>query len=230
MTLDAIVLISGGLDSCVTAAIARTETSRLGALHVGYGQRTAERELRAFEEITEHLGIAERLVTSIGFLAEIGGSSLTDTTIPVSEANLRAQSPPSSYVPFRNTHLLSIAVSWAEVCGACRVFIGAVEEDSSGYPDCRRAYFDEFERLVALGSRLEGFTVATPLIAMRKSDIVREGMRLGAPLHLTWSCYSESEVACGVCDSCALRLRGFQEAGVADPLPYRVRPDYVRWS
>ncbi|GMV35934.1 MAG: 7-cyano-7-deazaguanine synthase [Fimbriimonadales bacterium] len=228
MTLDAIVLVSGGLDSCVTAAIARNETSRLGALHVSYGQRTAARELRAFEEIADALGFEDRLVTDIGYLAQIGGSSLTDPSIPVTVADLEAKSPPSSYVPFRNTHLLSIAVSWAEVCGARQVFIGAVEEDSSGYPDCRRAYFDQFERLVALGSRLEGFTVATPLIALRKSDIVREGLRLEAPLHLTWSCYSESEVACGVCDSCALRLRGFQEAGVEDPLPYRVRPDYSR--
>lgn len=228
MALDAIALISGGLDSCVAAAIARRETQRLGALHVSYGQRTAARELRAFEEVVAALGIEDRLVTNVGYLAQIGGSSLTDTSIPVSQADLQAREPPNTYVPFRNTHLLSIAVSWAEVTGARRVYIGAVEEDSSGYPDCRRVYFDEFERLVALGSRLEGLEVATPLIAMRKSDIVREGLRLNAPLHLTWSCYAETQVACGICDSCALRLRGFQEAGVEDPLPYRVRPDYSR--
>lgn len=226
MRLGAIALLSGGMDSCVTAAIAAMENEAVGALHVAYGQRTAAREREAAEAVFQELGLAAWKFAEIGYLADIGGSSLTDPEIPVSLAELSSDALPTSYVPFRNTHLLSIATSWAEVSGARRIYIGAVEEDSSGYPDCRRSYFDQFERLVSEGSTMADLRVLTPLISMTKADIVRKGLEIEAPLHLTWSCYSNQDLACGVCDSCALRLRGFARAGIEDPIPYAVRPDY----
>lgn len=227
----AIVLVSGGMDSCVTAAIAR-EGHRLALLHVNYGQRTEKRELRAFHEIADFYKAEKRLVVSIEHLKVIGGSSLTDASMPVPEAApLRTPNPelrtpgsgiPSTYVPFRNAHLLSIAVSWAEVIGASRIFIGAVEEDSSGYPDCREAFYQAFNRVIDIGTKPETrVEIMTPLIHLTKSEIVKKGMSLAAPLLLTWSCYQSSEQACGRCESCSLRLKGFQEAGIPDPLPYQ---------
>lgn len=219
----AVVLVSGGMDSCVTAALtARDRTPAF--LHVSYGQRTEARELRAFHAIADHYGVERRLVLRLESLARIGGSSLTDRSIPVPEADLLRQGVPDTYVPFRNTHLLAAAVSWAEVIGAGAVCIGAVEEDSSGYPDCRRVYYETFSRLVEVGTKAgAALRVETPLIGMRKAEIVALGLRLGAPLHLTWSCYRDEEIACGRCDSCLLRLRGFAEAGAVDPIPYAVR-------
>jgi 7-cyano-7-deazaguanine synthase len=217
----AICLVSGGMDSCVTAAVAREENEELAFLHVSYGQRTEARERRAFEELADFYGVARRLTVSLEHLARIGGSSLTDTSIPVSEADLSAEGIPTSYVPFRNAHLLAVATSWAEVTGARRVYIGAVAEDSSGYPDCRPEFYEAFQRVIDVGTRPETrVEVRTPVIHMRKSEIVRRGVELGAPLRLTWSCYSGEERACGRCDSCALRLRAFREAGVEDPIPY----------
>ena len=217
----AVCLVSGGMDSCVTAAIAREENDDLAFLHVSYGQRTEKRERFAFEALADHFEVKSRLVISLEHLAQIGGSSLTDSSIPVTAADLSAAGIPSSYVPFRNAHLLSAAVSWSEVIGAGFIYIGAVAEDSSGYPDCRPEFYDAFQRVVDLGTRPEThITIKTPVIYMRKSEIVRKGFELGAPLHLTWSCYQASEVACGNCDSCALRLRAFREAGLADPIPY----------
>jgi 7-cyano-7-deazaguanine synthase len=214
-------LVSGGMDSCVTAAIAKEENEELAFLHVSYGQRTEARERRAFEEIAAYYGVTKRLAVSIEHLARIGGSSLTDRNIPVAEANLAAQGIPTSYVPFRNAHLLSIATSWAESCGAERIYIGAVAEDSSGYPDCRPEFYRAFQRAIEIGTRPETrIEIRTPVIALRKSEIVRRGLELGAPLRLTWSCYQASERACASCDSCALRLRAFLEAGVRDPIPY----------
>lgn len=216
----AIVLASGGMDSCVTAAVAAREHEPC-FLHVSYGQRTETRERRAFEEMTDYYGAGHRMVVRLDALARIGGSCLTDRSIPVPEADLDRTGVPVSYVPFRNTHLLATAVSWAEVLGARRIFIGAVEEDSSGYPDCKPGYYEAFNRLLEVGTRPETrVRVLTPLIGMRKSEIVRLGIDLGAPLHLTWSCYRSEEKACGRCDSCALRLRAFEEAGVPDPIPY----------
>jgi 7-cyano-7-deazaguanine synthase len=218
----AICLVSGGMDSCVTAAIAREVNDELAFLHVSYGQRTESRERRAFDEIADHYMVARRLAISIEHLARIGGSSLTDETIPVSESSPGTQGIPTSYVPFRNAHLLAIAVSWAEVIGAQSIYIGAVAEDSTGYPDCRPEFYQAFERLIELGTRPEtAIDIRTPVIAMSKSDIVRKGLELKAPLALTWSCYQESELACGRCDSCALRLRAFDRAGIADPIDYR---------
>ena len=217
----AICLVSGGMDSCVTAAIANEENDELAFLHVSYGQRTEKRERAAFEALADHYNVKSRLVISLEHLAKIGGSSLTDDRIAVTTANLSAAGIPSSYVPFRNAHLLSAAVSWGEVINATSIYIGAVAEDSSGYPDCRPEFYDAFQNVLDIGTKPETrITIETPVIAMRKSEIVRRGIELGAPLHLTWSCYKESESACGNCDSCALRLRAFREAGVADPIPY----------
>lgn len=217
----AICLVSGGMDSCVTAAIAQKENDELAFLHVSYGQLTEKRERQAFEAIADHFNVDLRLVISLEHLAKIGGSSLTDFSIPVSSPNLAALAIPSSYVPFRNAHLLSAAVSWGEVINAAAIYIGAVAEDSSGYPDCRPEFYDAFQKVLDIGTKPETrITIRTPVIHMRKSEIVRMGMDLRAPLHLTWSCYKESDLACGNCDSCALRLRAFREAGVKDPIPY----------
>ena len=217
----AVCLVSGGMDSCVTAAIAREENEELAFLHVSYGQRTEARERRAFVELADHFGIARRLAVSIEYLKAVGGSSLTDASIPVAEADLISRKIPSSYVPFRNSHLLAIAASWAEVIGARRIYIGAVAEDSSGYPDCRPEFYEAFQRVIEAGTRPETILdIVTPVIHSRKAEIVRRGLELGAPLELTWSCYQSEDPACGRCDSCALRLRAFGEAGTPDPIAY----------
>jgi 7-cyano-7-deazaguanine synthase len=209
------------MDSCVTAAVAREENERLAFLHISYGQRTEARERRAFEELGDYYGVTARLAVSIEHLARVGGSSLTDHRMKVAEADLEAAGVPTSYVPFRNAHLLAIAVSWAEVLGAGRIYIGAVAEDSSGYPDCRPEFYAAFQQTINTGTKPETvIEIVTPVIALRKSEIVQRGLELNAPLALTWSCYSASERACGRCDSCALRLRAFHEAGVTDPIPY----------
>ena len=217
----AVCLVSGGMDSCVTASIARAENDEMAFLHVSYGQRTAARERRAFDEIADYYRVKKRLAVSMEYLADIGGSSLTDHSIPVTKGLLGAQGIPSSYVPFRNSHLLSVAVSWGEVIGAESIYIGAVAEDSSGYPDCRPEFYDAFEKVIALGTRPETtLRLKTPVIALGKAEIVSRGLELKAPLALTWSCYQRSELACGRCDSCSLRLRAFRQAGIADPIAY----------
>src|ERR1035437_472729 len=224
----AIVLASGGMDSCVTTAIANVDY-RLAVLHVGYGQRTEAHELRAFNAVADFFEAEHRLVCRLDHLKQIGGSSLTDTKIAVEAANLERSGIPSSYVPFRNAHFISIAVSWGEVLGAHKIFVGAVAEDSSGYPDCRPEYYAAFNRVIAAGTKPEtDLELVTPIINLRKSEIVRRGRELGAPFELTWSCYQGQEAACGVCDSCALRLRAFEEAGLEDPIPYLQRPSYTR--
>lgn len=224
-----IVLVSGGMDSLVTAAIANVE-HEMFFLHLNYGQRTEERELKAFNDIADFYKIDNRLIVDVGYLKEIGGSALTDKNIEVptkktaqSEgSNLQSKIPPT-YVPFRNAHLLSIATSWAEVIGAHKIFIGAVEEDSSGYPDCRAVFYEAFQRAINEGTKPEtSVEIVTPLIDMKKSDIVKKGFELNAPFHLTWSCYKSSDLACGECESCLLRLKGFREAGDTDPLPYKL--------
>jgi 7-cyano-7-deazaguanine synthase len=224
----AVVLSSGGMDSCVTTAIAKLDY-RLAMLHVAYGQRTEARELRAFNALADFYVAEQRLVTHFNHLKSIGGSSLTDTKIAVEAADLDRSGIPTSYVPFRNAHFISIAVSWGEVLGAEKIFVGAVAEDSSGYPDCRPEYYAAFNQVIAIGTKPEThLEIVTPVIHMRKSEIVRRGRELGAPFELTWSCYQGQEAACGVCDSCALRLRAFEEAGLEDPLPYSQRPSYKR--
>ncbi len=215
-----VILVSGGMDSCVCTAIAHREYE-LALLHVSYGQRTQSRELKAFQDIASFYGVKETLVCSLDHLTRIGGSSLTDTNMPVEVANLERKEIPTSYVPFRNAHFLSIATSWGEVLGAKAIFIGAVAEDSSGYPDCRPEYYEAFNHLIRMGTKPDTqLEILTPVIHMKKSEIVKTGNRLGAPLHLTWSCYQNTKWACGLCASCALRLRGFREAGLKDPLRY----------
>lgn len=218
-----ICLVSGGMDSCVTAAIAREESGEIAFLHVSYGQRTEARERKAFNDIADHYGVEKRLDVSIEHLARIGGSSLTDKRIDVTEADMESKEIPTSYVPFRNANMLSIAVSWAEVVGADRIYVGAVAEDSSGYPDCRPEFYEAFEKTIEAGTKPEThIEIKTPIIHLRKSEIVKRGIELGAPLDLSWSCYRSEFAACGTCDSCALRLRGFREAGETDPIPYLV--------
>jgi 7-cyano-7-deazaguanine synthase len=215
----AVVLLSGGMDSCVCAALAARDFNA-AAVHISYGQRTEARELRAFLEICDRLDINDRLVVRNEALRAIGGSALTDPEIAVPTSLLSEKEIPVTYVPFRNAHLLSVAVSWAEVLGAAKVYIGAVEQDSSGYPDCRPAYYRAFNEVVRTGTKDGRIEIMTPLIALRKAEIVRLGLEVGAPFDLTWSCYSREDRACGVCDSCLLRLRAFQEAGTADPVRY----------
>ena len=209
----AVVLLSGGMDSCVSAALAVRDHD-VAALHVRYGQRTEERELQSF------MAVCERLVVRNEALKLIGGSALTDDKIAVPESQALGREIPITYVPFRNAHFLAVAVSWAEVLGASKIYIGAVEQDSSGYPDCRPAYYEAFNQVIKLGTKDGQIEIVTPLIHLRKSEIVRLGLELSAPFDLTWSCYSREDSACGVCDSCVLRLRAFQDAGSADPIPY----------
>lgn len=228
MNQRAVVLLSGGMDSAVTLALTRQQGYIVAALHLNYGQRTEERELRAFHDICDFYGINDRLVVDVGYLAAIGTSSLTDPAIEVESANLTRQGIPTSYVPFRNGNILAIATSWAEAIGACAIAIGAVEADSSGYPDCRIEFFRAFEQAIALGTKPEThISILTPVIHLSKEEIVRVGVALNVPFHLTWSCYKRSDIACGECDSCALRLRGFQRAGISDPIPYLVQPTYA---
>ena len=221
--LRVVVCLSGGMDSAVCAAIAAREHETY-ALHFSYGQRTEQKELQSARAIAHELRLAKFLPLSMDIFRIIGGSALTDTNIDVPEApadeNTIGGSIPVTYVPFRNAHFLSAAVSWAEVLGAQAVYIGAVEQDSSGYPDCRPAYYQAFQQLIRTGTRDGSIRVETPLISMRKHEIVRRGLELSAPFHVTWSCYTGSQAACGTCESCILRLRAFAEAGVDDPIPY----------
>ena len=218
--LRSVVLLSGGMDSCVCAALAVRDTEA-AALHISYGQRTEERERWAFERICDRLGIKRRLALRNEALSIIGGSALTDPEIQVPEAQEHIGGHiPITYVPFRNAHFLSSAVSWAEVLEADKIYIGAVEQDSSGYLDCRPAYYAAFNSVIRAGTREGKIEIVTPLISLRKAEIVKLGQELGAPFDLTWSCYSREDKACGVCESCALRQRAFAEAGVHDPIPY----------
>jgi 7-cyano-7-deazaguanine synthase len=222
----AIIALSGGMDSCVSAAIAAKDYE-LAFLHVNYGQRTETRELKAYNDIADFYGVTSRMVVDLTQFAFIGGSSLTDKNIEVSKADLTNKEIPTSYVPFRNAHILSACVSWAEVINAKAVFIGAVWEDSSGYPDCRPEFFKSFEKVVEIGTKPSTkINIVTPIINFSKKDIVLKGLELNAPFHLTWSCYQEEEEACGFCDSCALRLKGFQLADAEDPIKYKVKPIY----
>jgi len=215
----AIVLLSGGMDSCVCAALAARDYAP-AALHISYGQRTEDRERQSFFEICQRLNIQDKLVVRNEALRAIGGSALTDDNIAVPASHSVGQDIPVTYVPFRNAHFLAVAVSWAEVLGADKIFIGAVEQDSSGYPDCRPAYYEAFNRVIKAGTKEGTIEVVTPLIGLRKAEIVRLGLELGAPFDLTWSCYSRQDRACGICDSCVLRLRAFAAAGASDPIPY----------
>ena len=219
---SAIILVSGGMDSCVTSAIAKRENDDIAFLHISYGQRTERRERQAFNDIADFYNVEKRLEVSIEYLAKIGGSSLTDSSIEVTEADLESKEIPTSYVPFRNANMLAIATSWAEVLNANSIYVGAVAEDSSGYPDCRPEFYEAFEKTIDVGTKPETrIKIVTPIIELSKAEIVRKGLELNAPLNLSWSCYRSEDLACGTCDSCALRLRGFEIAGVSDPIAYK---------
>jgi 7-cyano-7-deazaguanine synthase len=216
-----ICLVSGGMDSCVTAAIAQKENEQIALLHISYGQRTEKRERKAFEDIADFYKVEKRLAVSIEYLAKIGGSSLTDKNIEVAEADLESKEIPTSYVPFRNANMLAIATSWAEVLQANSIYIGAVSEDSSGYPDCRPEFYTAFEKTIEAGTKPDtNIKIKTPIIHLSKAEIVKKGFELNAPLQLSWSCYRSEDLACGICDSCALRLRGFARTGAIDPIEY----------
>lgn len=221
--MSAIVLVSGGMDSACVAAIAASEHQELAFLHITYGQNTAAKERECFEKICEHYQIPEnkRMVIDISFLREIGGSSLTDDKIEVSKYEGDSNVIPSSYVPFRNTHIIASAVSWAEVLKVDEIYIGANEEDSPGYPDCRPAYYEAYNKLIQAGTKEGKISIKTPIIQLKKSEIIQKAIELKAPLELTWSCYESNDLACGVCDSCALRLRGFKELSLEDPISYQ---------
>lgn len=224
----AVVLVSGGMDSLVTAAIANEEHKNLAFLHLNYGQNTEDKELECFHQIADFYSVPKELrkVVDITFLKQIGGSSLTDDNIDVKKYKGDSDEIPDSYVPFRNTHIVSMAVSWSEVIGAEKIYIGAVEEDSSGYPDCRPSYYKALNALIKEGTKDGVIEVITPVIALKKHEIVRKAVELKAPIDKSWSCYERGDKACGECDSCALRLRGFQRAGLEDPIPYIKRPKY----
>ena len=218
----AVVSLSGGMDSAVCAALAARDYDAY-ALHFSYGQRTEARELESARAVAKALGMRDFLHLKIDLFRRIGGSALTDASIAVPKAPEHepiGESIPVTYVPFRNAHFLAAAVSWAEVLGAQTIFIGAVEQDSSGYPDCRPAYYEAFQQLIRTGTRAGSIEISTPLIHLRKKEIVALGLELEAPFHLTWSCYSSAQAACGECESCVLRLRAFREARTSDPIPY----------
>ena len=226
-SIQAVVTLSGGMDStvCATLAVREKGAAHVAALHVSYGQRTEAREQRAFTEICERLGIGRRLMVRNQALSQIGGSALTDATLAVPNAGPEIGAHvPITYVPFRNAHFLAVAVSWAEVLGAPDIFIGAVAQDSSGYPDCRPEYYEAFNRLIQVGTKEGHIRIKTPLIALKKLEIVKLGLELRAPFELTWSCYSREDRACGICESCALRRRAFEAAGITDPIPYLASP------
>jgi 7-cyano-7-deazaguanine synthase len=223
---NVLVVLSGGMDSTVCAALAVRDfgAENTAALHIDYGQRTERREHQAFQRICDRMGIRTRLAIETSFFRAIGGSALTDETIDVPQAGPEIGAEiPVTYVPFRNSHFLSAAVSWAEVLGAQNIYVGAVQQDSSGYPDCRPEFYAAFNEAVRAGTKEGLIRIETPLIALRKAEIVRLGLELGAPFDLTWSCYSREDRACGTCDSCVLRMRAFAAAGAQDPLPYVVQ-------
>ncbi len=223
----AVVAVSGGLDSCITTAVANKEYN-LALVHINYGQRTETKELDSFHKIADFYNVEKKLVIDFTHFQKIGGSSLTDKSMAITKADLNADEVPTSYVPFRNANILSACVSWAEIIEAKAIFIGAVHEDSSGYPDCRPEFFESFEELVNLGTKPETeIKIKTPIINLNKKEIIELGLKLEAPLELTWSCYSNETEACGVCDSCGLRLRGFQSLNVVDPIPYKEIPNYL---
>ena len=226
----AVCLVSGGMDSLVTAALANETHSHLAFLHLNYGQRTEQRELESFKKIAEHYKVlkSHQKIIDISFLKQIGGSSLTDDSISVKKYHGDSAEIPDSYVPFRNTHIISMAVSWAEVIGAKKIYIGAVYEDSSGYPDCRPSYYKAMNALIKEGTKNGDIEVITPVIYLKKDEIVKKAVELKAPLEFSWSCYERNDLACGVCDSCALRLRGFEKAKITDPIDYITRPSYAQ--
>ncbi|MBN2460330.1 MAG: 7-cyano-7-deazaguanine synthase QueC [Candidatus Cloacimonetes bacterium] len=225
--LNSIVLVSGGMDSLVTAAVAVQESDAVNFLHITYGQRTQEAERRCFHKLVEFYEPADSMIVDISYLRQMGGSSLTDPALKIQQFG-ESRGIPNTYVPYRNGNFIAIATSWAEIIVANRIYIGAVEEDSSGYPDCRESFFQAAEETINQGTRDDtGIKIITPVIHMEKSEIVKLGERLQVPFESSWSCYKYNDVACGSCDSCVLRIRAFQKAGLKDPLPYRSK---ISWE
>ena len=217
----AVVLLSSGMDSAVCASVAR-EQYRLAFLHVQYGQKSAAKELKCFQKLCEFFRPEKVLIAEAPFLKKIGGSSLTVEDLPIPEDE--EGGIPSTYVPFRNGIFLSIAASWAEVISAKKIFIGVNQVDFSGYPDCRASFIEAFNQAIKEGTKPETqIEIEAPLLNLSKKEIVLLGVKLGTPFELTWSCYKDTEVACGRCASCKLRLKAFREAGVEDPIPYQRR-------
>lgn len=216
----AIVLLSGGMDSLVTAAIAAKQCDELYFLHFSYGQRTCARELKSFQAIAQHYQPIEAKVIDYSWFSEIGGSALIDSSLKITQQPYRI---PNSYVPFRNATLLCAATAWAEVLPAQAIYIGAVEEDSSGYPDCRQSFFEAFARVIQEGTAHTDLKIMTPVLHHSKKEIVLLGQSLKVPFELSWSCYISEDKACGECPSCQLRLKAFTEAGITDPIPYKVK-------
>ncbi|MDJ1430640.1 7-cyano-7-deazaguanine synthase QueC [Halostagnicola sp. A-GB9-2] len=223
----AVVLLSGGMDSATAAYEARERGYDIYALHTSYGQRTESRELECARQLASELAVEDFLRIETGHLAAIGASSLTDEEMAVEDADMESEEIPDTYVPFRNANLLSMAVSYAEANDCEAVFIGAHSEDFSGYPDCRPAFFDAFERVVEVGTKPETeISIEAPFVEWSKTDIAERGLELEVPYEHTWSCYREDEPACGTCDSCAFRLQAFRNNGVRDPIAYATRPSY----
>ncbi len=226
--MKGIVLVSGGMDSLVVAAIAKNECDEIYFLHLNYGQKTEKREIEAFQKMRDFFQPQDTLMVDIRYLKQIGGSSLTDDKLEIKDF-AEKEDVPNSYVPFRNAHLITIATSWAEVIGASRIYVGAVEEDSSGYPDCRETFYKALEKAIDLGTKDETkIGIYTPIIHKRKAEIIQIGQKLGAPLHFSWSCYRNNKIACGTCDSCVLRINAFKEAGLKDPIEYKIGIDWKK--
>ncbi len=217
----AIILLSGGMDSAVSLGVL-LQKYEAAVLHLNYGQRTQEKELECCHKLCDYYGIKQRLIVDTSYFEQIGGSALTDRNMPVPRADLNSKDIPCTYVPFRNAHILSLATSWAEITGAVKIFIGAVSEDSSGYPDTRPEFYSAFEKVIKTGTKTGKIKIETPVIKLSKTEIVKLGIKLGVPLEYTWSCYEARDKSCGICDSCALRLRGFAGAGIKDPVEYAV--------
>lgn len=220
MSKKAICIISGGMDSATSAFIARSQGYEIIALHFDYGQRTMKKERECFERICDDVGAKKRMILDAGFIAQIGGNALTDFSLEVPKDGVFGEVP-ITYVPFRNGIFISIAAALAQKEGAEAIFLGVVQEDSSGYPDCSENFIKSLNLAVNSGTG-ETFEIKTPLVHLSKAQIVAKAMELGVNLAHTWSCYENEDEACGKCDSCLLRLRGFKNAGAIDPIKYKI--------
>ncbi len=220
--MKAVCLLSGGMDSSTLACLAKHDGYDILALHFTYGQRTEKKERECAKRIARHLNALEFLDVDLAYLKAVGASSLTDRAIQVKAHEDAGEGIPDTYVPFRNANLLSVATSFAEARGADAIYIGVQASDYSGYPDCRPEFINAFQKVITLGTRPDaGITLKTPFVSLNKAEILKIGMDLKVPYEDTWSCYTENEVACGICGSCHFRLEAFRQFGIPDPIPYR---------
>ena len=218
----AVCIISGGMDSTLASYMMKQKGYEIIGVHFNYGQLTEAKELECFENICKSLHVKNKYILDMGFFTQLGASALTDKSIEVPTSGLE-DGIPVTYVPFRNGIFLSMAAAIAEKEGAEVITIGVVEEDSSGYPDCKEEYIKAMQKAINLGTKpTTNIIIEMPLVHLKKSQIVKEAIKYDVPLELTWSCYKDTQKACGVCDSCRLRLNGFKEAGIDDPIPYRI--------